>query len=140
MNEPSKLDKAGELDLVLGDKTWRARLTFRAVRAIERSIDGGMHLLATKILQKDFRYGEMATVFYNAILGGGAAIRDAPTEDQIGDMLMQKQIHEWIVDYSNLVIGVVSAGQAKRIELEKTKETASPGEANAQTSGVATSP
>lgn len=151
MNKP---DKTGELTLDLLDlKSWPVKLTFKAIRNIERELDMGIQLLANRILSRDFRYEDIATIFHHAIRGAGATIKEAPSIDEIGELLMTKRIEHWIVDYSNLVVGVLTAGQAARLEKQKegpplgeaqTPQTATSGaptgQAPSSTSGSATQP
>ncbi len=138
MSDSTKPDKTGELMLdLLRLKTWPAKLSFRAIRNVERELDMSMLNLAKRIMERDFRYEDIAVVFHHAIRGAGAAIKDAPSIEEIGELLVSKRIEHWIADHSNLVVGVVTAGEAKRVELSKDKP---PGEAKPQTatSGEAT--
>lgn len=141
MNAPSKPDKTGEIVLDVLGKKWPAKLTFRSIRGIERELNLAMLNLAERIATKDIRYEDVAVVFHHAMIGGGAVLDDVPTVDELGEALLTQRIERWIADYSNLVVGVITAGQAKRIELSKDKP---PGEAQAQTtaatSGAPTGP
>jgi hypothetical protein len=134
MNAPSKPDKTGELKIDLLGSIWSARITFRAIRGIERELDLSLRLLTQRIMSKDLRVEDFAVVFHHAILGGGATLAEAPSVEDIGDILMRKKLDHWLVEYGNLVIGAVTAGAAKRIELSSQEKA--PGEAKPQTNSA----
>ncbi len=137
MNTPAKPDKTGEVTLDLLGRRWPARLTFRAIRNLERELDLSVLKLAERISTRDIRYEDVAAVFHHAIVGGGASLKDAPDVDEVGEALMAERIEHWIADYSNMVVGVITAGQAKRVELAKDKP---PGEAAPQTTTTSGEP
>jgi len=61
----------GEVDVVLGGETYKARLTVDALIGIETSIGCGIITLCNRIGQADIKISDVAIVLLAALRGGG---------------------------------------------------------------------
>lgn len=128
LTNATKPDKTGEMEIDILGKRYRMKITFAACRSIERALDMSFTKLAQRMAELDVRREDMATVFHAAIVGGGTPFREAPSVQDLGEELMKHPIEGFLVEYGNLVAGVVTAGRAKRI----TREGEGSGEAKTQ--------
>jgi len=61
----------GEIEVELGGKTYKARLTIDAIVSIEQAVGCGIIKLATKMSEGDISVGDMMAVLLPALRGGG---------------------------------------------------------------------
>ena len=61
----------GEIEIELGEKTYKSRLTVDAIIKIEEELDCGIIKLATKMADADIRMAEIIGVLHPALRGGG---------------------------------------------------------------------
>jgi hypothetical protein len=61
----------GEIEITLGEETYKARLTIDAIMSIEQSVGCGIIKLATKMSEGDISVTDMIAVLLPALRGGG---------------------------------------------------------------------
>jgi hypothetical protein len=61
----------GEIEVTLGEETYKARLTIDAIMTIEQSVGCGIIKLATKMSEGDISVSDMVAVLLPALRGGG---------------------------------------------------------------------
>jgi len=61
----------GEIEVTLGEETYKARLTIDAIMSIEQSVGCGIIKLATKMSEGDISVTDMIAVLLPALRGGG---------------------------------------------------------------------
>lgn len=61
----------GQIEVTLGSKTYKCRLTMNAIMEIEDSCNCGIIKLAQKMSEADIRMSEIVSVLHPAIRGGG---------------------------------------------------------------------
>lgn len=116
----TKADKSGELRLVVCGQERNLRLSYRALRGVERSLGVGIMQLLLRIRDKDFRMEDIAVVIRESIIGGGVALKDAPTEEDVGECIMANGLEDFISPYAQLIGGVAIA--ARRAGEQSTGE------------------
>lgn len=66
----------GEVQIQLGEESYKARLTIDALVRIETELDQGILKLAARISQADIRISELIVVLRAALRGGGNDLSD----------------------------------------------------------------
>ena len=61
----------GEIEIELGGKTYKTRLTIDSIMKIEDELDCGIIKLATKMADADIRMSHIIAVLHPALRGGG---------------------------------------------------------------------
>mgnify|MGYP001435859181 FL=1 len=61
----------GEIEINLGGKTYKTRLTVDSIMQIEEELDCGIIKLATKMAEADIRMSHIVAVLHPALRGGG---------------------------------------------------------------------
>ena len=61
----------GEIEIELGSKTYKTRLTVDSIMKIEDELDCGIIKLATKMADADIRMSHVIAVLHPALRGGG---------------------------------------------------------------------
>ena len=61
----------GEIEINLGGKTYKTRLTVDSIMQIEEEVDCGIIKLATKMAEADIRMSHIVAVLHPALRGGG---------------------------------------------------------------------
>jgi len=67
----------GQVEVKLGDKTYKARLTIEAIIGIEETLNIGLLKLAQQMSQGDVRIGQVVGVLLPALRGGGNDLTQA---------------------------------------------------------------
>tara|TARA_R110000751_G_scaffold246019_1_gene346015 strand:- start:1329 stop:1679 length:351 start_codon:yes stop_codon:yes gene_type:complete len=69
----------GQIEITLGSKTYKARLTMNSIMEIEDAVGCGIIKLAQKMSEADIRMSDIISVLHPAIRGGGNDITRADT-------------------------------------------------------------
>ena len=96
----------GEIDLVLGTKTYKARLTVDAIINIEESVGCGIIKLASKMSEGDISISDMKAVLLPALRGGGNDL----DEKDVSKIIQNEGIIGCTTAVANLITSVLSTG------------------------------
>lgn len=73
------------MEIKLGQKTWKGRVTIDALIRIETSLDMGMLKILSKLTDGDLRLNEMISILGPIIKGGGKEVLDRELKTAIWD-------------------------------------------------------
>lgn len=82
MTNPMK----GQVNLDLGDKTYKARLTIDAIMQIEESVGCGIIKLAQRMADGDIKMVDIVFTLLPALRGGGNDFTDKEVKEIVGDI------------------------------------------------------
>jgi len=106
----------GEIDLKLGEKTYKCRLTIDALVRIEDELDKGILELATAIAEAKVRIRTLIVVLRNALRGGGNDFDDK----KIGSIIASVGIVVASTEVAKLLVATLSDQDSD--EQDKKKE------------------
>ena len=76
----------GEVQISLGEKTYKARLTIDALVRIEEATNLGILKLATKIASAECKLSELIIILTSALRGGGNDLQEKDIKEIISDI------------------------------------------------------
>ena len=74
-----------EKELVLGDKTYKARVSLDTIKRIESSLGSGLMAVANKLSTGDIMMDHMVTIIYLSIRAGGNDVTENDVNQLIND-------------------------------------------------------
>jgi hypothetical protein len=76
----------GQIEITLGDNTYKARLTVDAIITIETAVGCGIIKLAQKMAEADIRITDLIAVLHAALRGGGNDLQEKDISKIIQDV------------------------------------------------------
>lgn len=76
----------GQIELTLGEKSYKARLTVDSIMQIEDAVGCGIIKLAQNMAEGDIRMSDIINVLLPALRGGGNNIQDKDVKEIVGDI------------------------------------------------------
>lgn len=108
-------DRAGEVDLELGDKTYRLKLTLGAIRSLERARGCGWQEIVVRVFHDRLFFDDIVEIIRAGIEGAGDK-PPAPTE--VSDLVEEHGLAE-VLPSVRLLVSLQSLGGKKRRELAR---------------------
>lgn len=119
----TKQSPNGEMTLDLLGKKRTLRPTVRAIMTIERTLGMGLSvLLGERLVKKDFRLEDMATVFHHLLKVDDE--KDRPTVDEIAEAIFQEGTAPFYVPYVQALTSISGAGPKEKPKGEAKAQTA----------------
>jgi len=108
----------GEIEITLGEETYKARLTVDALVNIEQSVGCGIVKLANKMAEGDISIKDSISVLTPALRGGGNDF----TEKEVKKIVQDVGITETITTVANLLTAALTAGMEEDDGEKKSQE------------------
>lgn len=107
----------GELEVKLGNQTYKTRLTVDACIRIETALNMSLVKLATRLSEGDLMLSEISVILSSAIKGGGNNV----TQEQVNKIIYESGLSEGLRCCGEVLANVLSGGATNEEEPTEKK-------------------